>query len=284
MEPPFTNTYVFNPESPTELARLINQDRTMTTAMRGPLAGIADCSSLSHLLDLGCGPGGWVLDTAFALPEAEVEGVDISHIMVDYANARARSQQLLNASFGVMDLTRPLDFPDVSFDVVNARFLVGVLQRDVWSPFLSECTRILRPGGILRLTEVVDGGVTSSAAVNHLMALFTRSLWLAGYGFSPDGNSVGMTHVLPRFLREGGYQQVRLLPHALEYSANMDAWAEQYHNIEIAGYQMKSILMKFGLITSEAFEETLQQAFIDMHSETFCGVIHFTTVLGVKTL
>jgi cyclopropane fatty-acyl-phospholipid synthase-like methyltransferase len=284
MEPPFTNTYVFDPESPTELGRLINQDHTMTAAMGGPLSGITDRSSLSHLLDLGCGPGGWVLDAAFALPDAEVEGVDISRIMVDYANARARSQQLLNASFGVMDLTQPFDFPDVTFDIVNARFLVGVLKREAWPPFLRECMRLLRPGGLLRLTEVVDGGITSSAAVNHLMALFTRALWQAGYGFSPDGHSVGLIHALPRLLRDGGYQQVRLQPHALEYSATMDAWADQYHNIEIAGYQMKSLLIKLDLISSEAFDETFQQALIDMHSETFCGVLHFTTVLGVRTL
>jgi SAM-dependent methyltransferase len=284
MEPPFTNTYVFDPESPTELGRLINQDHTMTAVMGGPLSGITDRSSLSHLLDLGCGPGGWVLDAAFALPEAEVEGVDISRIMVDYANARARSQQLLNASFGVMDLTQPFDFPDVTFDVVNARFLVGVLKREAWSPFLRECMRLLRPGGLLRLTEVVDGGITSSAAVNHLMALFTHALWQAGYGFSPDGNSVGLIHTFPRLLRDCGYQQVRLHPHALEYSANTDAWADQYHNIEIAGYQMKSLLIKLDLISSEAFDEMFQQALIDMHRETFCGVLHFTTVLGVKIL
>ncbi len=284
MEPSLTNTYIFDSESPTELVRLINQDHTMTGVMGGPLSGIADHASLSHLLDLGCGPGGWVLDTAFALPEAEVEGVDISRSMVDYANARAHSQQLLNASFGVMDLTKPLEFPDASIDVVNGRFLVGVLKRDTWPPFLHECTRILRPGGILRLTEAVDGGITSSTAVNHLMALFTRSLWQAGYGFSPDGNSIGMMHVFPHFLRKQGYHHVRLQPHALEYSAHMDAWADQYHNIEITGYQMKSVLTKLGLITSEAFEKTLWQALIDMKSETFCGVLHFTTVLGIKPL
>ena len=284
MESSSTNTYIFDPESPTELARLINQDRTMTTAMGGPLAGIAEHASLSHILDLGCGPGGWVLDTAFALPEAEVEGVDISRSMVNYANARAQSQQLLNASFGVMDLTGPLEFPDACFDVVNGRFLVGVLKRETWPLFLRECTRLLRPGGTLRLTEVVDGGVTSSAAVNSLMALFTRALWQAGYGFSPDGNSAGMIHALPHLLRACGYQQVRLLPHALDYSATMDAWANQYRNIEMAGYQMKSLLIKLGLTTSQVFEETFQQAIIDMNCDSFCGVLHFTTVFGSKTL
>src|SRR5947209_14425138 len=133
--------------------------------MGGPLTGIADPKALHDVLDLGCGPGGWVLDTAFENPHMEVAGIDISRIMIDYANARARTQQLPNASFGVMDITRPLEFPDASFDLVNARFLFAVLKRDAWSPFLDECTRVLRPGGILRLTESVDFGYTNSAAL-----------------------------------------------------------------------------------------------------------------------
>ncbi len=106
------NTYIVDAESPTEMARLINLDRVLTQSMGGPLVGVPDLSRLRNILDLGCGPGGWVLDVAFELPDADIEGVDISRIMVDYANARARTQQLPNASFGVMDITLPLDFPD----------------------------------------------------------------------------------------------------------------------------------------------------------------------------
>src|SRR5581483_8063734 len=169
MESSSGSTYVFDAESSLEMARLINQDRMMTQAMGGPLAGIADPASLQNVLDLGCGPGGWALDVAFACPDANVEGVDSSRMLVDYANARARTQQLFNASFGLMDITQALEFPDASFDVVNARFLMAALKREAWSPLLKECTRVLRPGGLLRLTEVVDPGITNSAAVNQLM-------------------------------------------------------------------------------------------------------------------
>src|SRR6266568_4460534 len=106
MEIAATNTYIFDADSTTELARLINQERMTTQAMGGPLSGISDPEVLRNILDLGCGPGGWVLDVAFALSEAEVEGVDISRAMVNYANARARTQQRPNASFGMMDITQ----------------------------------------------------------------------------------------------------------------------------------------------------------------------------------
>jgi ubiquinone/menaquinone biosynthesis C-methylase UbiE len=282
MEATSQSSYVFDSESSAEMARLINQDRMMTQAMGGPLAGLDDPASLRNILDLGCGPGGWTLDIAFELPQAEVEGVDISRIMVDYANARARTQDISNASFGVMNITEPLDFPDASFDLVNARFLTVVLKREVWPLFLKECTRVLRPGGYLRLTEVVDAGVSNSAALNQFMQLFMQAFWQGGYAFSADGRSVGMIHMLPSLLREQGYQQVSLQPHAVEYSANMEAWADQYHNIEVAGSQIKPLLVKLNLITSEDFDQIYSQVISDMQQETFCAVQHFTTVLGQK--
>src|SRR6266536_6407820 len=129
---PGEGSYALDPESPAELARLINVHRFMTRGMGGPLVGVPDPSALQQVLDLACGPGGWVLDVAFACPDAQVAGVDISKTMISYANARARSQGLQNASFEVMDITQPLAFSDHAFDLVNGRLLVGSLPRTAW--------------------------------------------------------------------------------------------------------------------------------------------------------
>src|SRR5581483_5789905 len=144
------NTYILDAESPTEMARLIDLDRVVTKAMGGPLTGVPDLPPEAKVLDVACGPGGWVCDVAFARPDIEVAGIDVSRIMIEYAWARARTQQLSNASFGVMDITQPLDFSDNTFDMINARLLVAVLRQQAWRPFLAECTRILKPGGTLR--------------------------------------------------------------------------------------------------------------------------------------
>lgn len=50
-----------------------------------------------------------------------------------------------------MDIRKPFDFDDDSFDFVNARFLVGVFSPGDWPGFLAECKRILRPVRILFL-------------------------------------------------------------------------------------------------------------------------------------
>ncbi len=227
------NTYVMDAESPSEMARLIHLDRFITQEMGGPLTGIADPKALHDVLDLGCGPGGWVLDTAFENPHMEVAGIDISRIMVDYANARARTQQLPNASFGVMDITQPLDFSDASFDMINARFLSGVLRREAWPSFIAECTRLLRPGGILRLTDMIEPGTSTSPAYEQLNAILYQALWKAGYGFSPNGLTSGIAHTLPWLMRKAGYTNMRHAAYGLEFSADTDAWADVYHNAEV---------------------------------------------------
>jgi len=278
---PSSNKYLFDPESPEEMARLISLGSVMTRGMGGPLAGIT-VSPLRNVLDLGCGPGGWVLDVAFERPGCTVAGVDISRTMVDYANARARTQQLLNASFGVMDITQPLDFPDNGFDLVNARFLVGALPREAWLSILQECFRIVRPGGLIRFTETDIGGLTTSAASERFNELILRSAHLLGYGFSPDGRTLGITPVLPRLLKEAGFCQIESLAYAIDFSMGTSAWADFYRNAEIAFHQAKRVLLKTNSITPEEVEALYQQLLLDMHESHFGGLWYSTSFLGTK--
>jgi len=281
METASQNTYIFDPESAVELARLINQERVVTEAMGGALSGVPEPASLNNILDLACGAGGWGLDVAFVLPEAEVEGVDVSRKMVDYANTRARTQLLSNVSFGVMDITRTFEVPDQSFDLVNARFLAAVLKREAWLPFLSECHRVLRPGGLLRLTEAADFGMTTSEAVNKLMELTRNTLYQLGYGFTSD-HALGLLPVLLSFFKREEYQHVLVLAHALDYSSKTEAWADTYHNIDIIGLQMQPVLLDLGLLSEGMFDFLHQQAIIDLQSDSFCGIAHLTTIVGQK--
>src|SRR5690242_15408024 len=104
-------SYFIDAESSVETARLLSQDRLLTQAMGGVLAERRDLSGVRSVLDLACGPGGWVQDLAREHPDIEVYGVDINHEMIEYATAVAKGQQLSNAHFLEMDVTLPLDFP-----------------------------------------------------------------------------------------------------------------------------------------------------------------------------
>src|SRR5947209_557709 len=108
--PPREDSYIIDPENATEMARLINQDRLVTHHMGSLFPQEVDSSTFTSVLDLACGPGGWVLDVAYTFPKLEITGVDISQAMVRYAKARAWSQGLENAYFRAMNILKPFDF------------------------------------------------------------------------------------------------------------------------------------------------------------------------------
>jgi SAM-dependent methyltransferase len=277
------NTYIFDAESPMELARLINQHQFVTSAMGGPLNGLPELPEGARVLDLACGPGGWVLDVAFARPDIEACGVDLSRTMVDYAYARASSQDIINASFGVMDITQSLDFADAFFDLVNASFLVGVLKREAWPPFIAECTRILRPAGILHFVEGDDPGKSLSPALEQLNNLGMRALNLAGYGFSLDGCTFGMSPALLYLLKQAGYWDVHIAASTLNNSADTQEWANFHANQEIMLLQAKQLIVRSGLLTDKKFDALYQQALIEMYAPDFVATGVVLSTWGRKT-
>jgi SAM-dependent methyltransferase len=283
MEDP-QNGYIFDPESAPEMARLINLDRAITEAMGGPLAGIDEkyYPHLTNILDMACGPGGWVLDAAFNLPHTEVAGVDISRIMVEYAHARARTQQLANASFGVMDMTQPLDFADGAFDLVNARYLVGVLKREEWPRFLNECLRLLRPGGLLRLTES-DGFETTSPALTQLHRWLMHVMHRKQYGFSCDGATLGITPVLPSLMRQAGiHKPMKNFFYGFDGSSDGPWHMDWFRMAEITYTQAIPLIVKAQLTTEEAALQQYKTMLTEMLRTDFCCLSSLRCVVGVK--
>src|SRR5438876_7114233 len=87
-----------------EMIRLLLLDNLVTAGMEGPLAEQPDPASLHRVLDIGCGPGGWILEAARLYPHMDVVGIDISWSMIEYARAQAQAQRLTDGvEFHVMD-------------------------------------------------------------------------------------------------------------------------------------------------------------------------------------
>jgi cyclopropane fatty-acyl-phospholipid synthase-like methyltransferase len=65
----YSGTYFVNDkQNQEELQRLTIQDRMITTAMGGVLSEQTDPSTFRRVLDIGCGPGGWAIETARTYP------------------------------------------------------------------------------------------------------------------------------------------------------------------------------------------------------------------------
>ncbi len=274
------STYLIDAENAGELARLMQQDRLLTEALGGllPEEGIS-LPETGRVLDLACGPGGWLLELAFCFPQATLIGVDLSPSVVEYATAQARSRGLSNLSFQVMDVMEPLAFEDGSFDLINGRLLWSFMLPAAWPRLLAECRRLLRPGGFLRLTEMEEP-LTTSPAFERFMALGCQALAKAGQSCSPDGRHLGITPVLPRLVRQAGFVAVRLRPTTIEWSAGTPMHYPVFKDSLIGLELVQPFLLKMGVADKEALERLYQQAVAEMQAEDFCALWPLLTVWG----
>ncbi len=277
--PPDENEYFIEAENATETARLMKQDYLTTQGMGGVFPERSDFSTIHDILDIACGPGGWVLDVAFEHPEINVIGIDISRTMVEYAQARAWTQGLNNASFRVMDALKPLDFPDASLDLVNARFLFAVIPPPMWPMFMDECLRITRPGGIIRLTES-EWYLTNSLAYETLHAMTTQALKRAGKSFSPDGRNVGITPMLGQFLQQAHCERIQHAAYALDLSAGTEAHGNLYQNLMAFFSLIEPFLLQTQVTTPEEFDALYNQMLAEVLSDSFRAVSFILTVWG----
>ena len=180
------NMYFIHEEDVQKMACLLEQDTLVTRSMGGFFPERTDNLEDVHtILDAACGPGGWVLSVAREYPKIQVTGVDISTRMVSYARTHAKARGFDNAHFKAMDVLQLLDFPEYSFDLVNARTLVGLLTPQTW-PRLCESIRACRPEGTVRLTEF-EMPMTNSPAFETISNLILQAMYKTGCSFSPDG-------------------------------------------------------------------------------------------------
>jgi len=277
------HTYIMNPESSTEMDRLLLQDRFMTLGMGGIFSERADLEGIQAILDVGCGPGGWTLDVARAYPDRRVVGIDISTRMIAYAQAQASAQGLGNVSFMVMNALQPLEFAEGTFDLVNMRFASGYVQRTQWVPFLQNCCRVLRSGGILRLTEGEAVGSTNSFAFEKLATWIAKMIHAKGYGFSPDGSHLGMQPMSGFLLQEGGCVNIQSKAHIIDFSSGAVSHDITCQDYKILLLAMKPAFIHEGLTTEAEFDQTYEQVLEDMQLPSFRGIGIMITTWGEKS-
>jgi len=143
----YSGTYfVEDQQDKAELLRLADQDRLVTASMGGVLLEQADPSAFRRVLDVACGPGGWVIQAAQTCPEMSLVGIDINRRMISYARAQAAAHRVDDrVEFSVMDALRPLEFADASFDLINLRFAISFVRTWDWPRLLGELLRVVRP-------------------------------------------------------------------------------------------------------------------------------------------
>ena len=105
-----------------------------------------------QVLDLGCGTGWFTSQLAemFGGPETSVTGVDLSAGMLDYARAAGAP----GIRWLVAD-AESLPLEDNSLDLVFSNLMIQWCRDS--AGVLAECRRVLRPGGQLFISTLLDG-------------------------------------------------------------------------------------------------------------------------------
>jgi SAM-dependent methyltransferase len=276
------NRYVIDIEQGAETARLVEQDRLVTLAMGGLLPEQADPSAIKQVLDIACGPGSWVIEMPYAYPHMHLTGIDLSATTITYARAVAQTTWRDNVTFRVMDACQPLDFADACFDLVNGRFLVGFLDQGSWPRLVAECLRILKPGGILRLSEC-ELGLSSSLSLQCFRRLLAQALYAQGRTFSVDGQSIGICHVLGKLLRDAGFLQVQHRPFLLEASSGTSLYNSSMQETALTFALLKPYLIGSALVDEARFDKLYRDLLDDMASVDFTSVSFGLTVWGIKS-
>ncbi|QBD79718.1 class I SAM-dependent methyltransferase [Ktedonosporobacter rubrisoli] len=276
-----TNSYVIDAENAAEMARLNVQDKLITRAMGGLFPEQINLTETRRLLDIACGPGGWLLEVMKQYPHMQGVGIDISQLMMEYATGAAQREKLQNVYFRVMDATQSLDFPDQTFDLVNGRILTGFLSTNGWPSLLQECWRITRPGGSIRLTEP-EYGFTNSAALDALTGMMAQALQRTNHSFSPHGRTFGTTPMLRLLIQQAGYQEIQHKAHVIDYSAGAELHKSNVQNLLIVYKLLQPFLVKAGITTTEEAERLYEQMIEDLQRPDFCGIDFYLTVWGHK--
>src|ERR1700710_2269959 len=145
---------------------------------KGRKAAIAATNRIGgRVLEVGVGTG---ISLPQYAPHLRIFGTDISEAMLRKAKQRVADQRLKNVEgLAVMDAEK-LEFPDNSFDVVMAQYVVTAVPNP--EKALDEFARVLRPGGELIILTRVSADAGMRRVIEQRLQPGRRPL-----GFRPAG-------------------------------------------------------------------------------------------------
>ncbi|KAK5107271.1 hypothetical protein LTR62_001587 [Meristemomyces frigidus] len=186
------------PNDEAEQKRLELQHRIWQLSLRdhSHLAPLS-CSPLSAL-DIGCGPGMWVLDFAHQYPDCKVTGMDLSSTWPD------QSQIPANAEFKVGDFVARWTYLH-RFDYIHSRAVGTGIK--LWATLLHRCFENLEPGGWREFQEFQFPLITDDDTLELCPAFKSWALTWA-MGMSKVGTNIDSVLQVPEMLRERGLLNV----------------------------------------------------------------------------
>ncbi|KAG1152480.1 hypothetical protein G6F37_008659 [Rhizopus arrhizus] len=138
------------PKDEEEQQRLTGQHFALKELFEGNLSRSVqknlDFEKGISVLDVGCGPGAWIMDMTQDYPNCTYHGCDI----VDVTNKNLKIDQF---TFNFGNVIQGLPYEDNTFDFVQMRLFTAALRKEEWPIALKEIIRLTKPGGMIQLME-----------------------------------------------------------------------------------------------------------------------------------
>ncbi|CAG8466447.1 9647_t:CDS:2 [Acaulospora colombiana] len=104
------------------------------------------CQENAKVLDVGCGPGYWTLETSVDYPLAHFVGIDAVKTFPTIVKPQ-------NVEFIQANVLKGLPFTDNTFDFVMIRLMIFAFTLEEWEKAISEAVRVCKVGGWVEIME-----------------------------------------------------------------------------------------------------------------------------------
>jgi ubiquinone/menaquinone biosynthesis C-methylase UbiE len=259
------NTYFIDLQKKEELARLQIQDNLFNEIFR-PLPKLFVPKTDSFILDLACGPGGWanMIAQMYGIPTM---GIDISEQMIRYARAQAEARQV-SARFMVANILKiPWDLPDQQFDLINLRFIAGLVPIAAYENLLEECNRVLQPGGVICNTEACFMSSPRAPYNQRLSTITYEAMARAGLIYSKY--DMASNPIFAEILKKMGFEEQELTPYIIDLAADTDIYQPMRDNFKMSSYLLRPFIEQTGVCSLQEYDEIYEGFCREMSSPDF---------------
>ncbi len=229
-----------------EIRRLDFQHYALRSVLKGNYQAPLDPSSLTQILDVGCGTGQWARDMAEAFPGVHVTGIDIEPTF------SAATPLPATVHFVHGNMLDGLPFRDQCFEYVHQRLLVGAIPAQRWPDHLRELWRVLSVNGWVELVES-SSFVRPGPATSQVMNWWEQVAPMIGFDLT-------LLNHLEALLQVIGFRQITT------HTLNLPLGTWGGHEGNMLAVDLHAVTTSFkGLycsrlnLSSELFERTMEQ-------------------------
>jgi ubiquinone/menaquinone biosynthesis C-methylase UbiE len=141
-----------------------------------------------RVLDVACGTGRFLEQARAALPQAFLEGVDLSPFYVERTRQRLGRRGVSGLTTGIrVANAESLGGPDGVYDAVTCGFLFHELPKDARRKVVREIFRVLEPGGLLVVQDSMQRSDANGQALDVFLDWFPAAYHEPYYkGYATD--------------------------------------------------------------------------------------------------